>query len=98
MNSKDLETWRNAIDEHQSVLKSILQDRRELKELMEKHLLQFFPKWDSIEFSNDFSKITIELPNYSEVDAYTLSRIGMECGVSSCMDSIQVIVYPFWRD
>ena len=55
MNKEEFEIWKDSVFEHFRMLNDLVDDRLEIKELMEQHLKQFFD-YDEITFADDFNK------------------------------------------
>ena len=100
MNLEEFRQWQDAVCIHCKERDRIVDDRRELKSLLETHLKQFF-SYDSIEFDKDFNKITLKwAKEVSPVIRSNIKELGMEWIISTGYDDmafniVVVEVYPF---
>ena len=100
MDSDELRQWQDAVMVHCQERDRIVNDRIELKKVLEAHLKQFF-KYDSIHFDKDFNKITLKwAKEVSPVIRSNIKELGMEWIISTGHDDmafniVVVEVYPF---
>lgn len=101
MNLEELRIWQDSVMEHCQMMKSVMDDRRVIKNVMINHLKQFF-EFDEIIFSNDFNKITLKwrYDNDPIINPVELSKLGMEFKVSndyseSLGHGVILELYPF---
>lgn len=101
MNLEDLRIWQDSVMEHCQMMKSVIDDRMVIKNVMVNHLKQFF-EFDEIRFSNDFNEITLKwrYDNDPILDPIKLKDLGMDFKVSndyseSLGHGVVIIVYPF---
>ena len=101
MNLEELEIWKEGVFEYSKSLKNIVDDRAKLKELLEKHLSQFF-SWDTIEFDRDFNRIQLKYRHSTGavIKSADMSKLGMDWIVSPSYDdrafrTIIIDIFPF---
>lgn len=100
MNTEEFKQWQDAVLMHCQERDRIVNDRIELKKVLEAHLQQFF-KYDSIDFDKDFNKITLKWSKeVSPVIKENIKDLGMEWIISTGHDDmafniVVVEVYPF---
>lgn len=104
MNIEQLDQWNQAVDEHMSMLESLINDRIALKSMFNEHLRKFFD-YDSIEYSKDFKVITLrwDYGRNVSIDNDTISNLGMGWVISTEFTDklgygVVVTVYPFGSD
>lgn len=97
----NLDQWNQAVDEHMTMLNSLIDDRITLKNMFSAYLRQFFD-YDSIDYSRDFRVITLrwEEDRNVSIDNDTISNLGMDWLISTEFTDklgygVVVIVYPF---
>lgn len=100
MDSEEFRQWQDAVLLHCQERDRIVNDRRELKSLLEAHLQQFF-KYDSIEFDKDFNKIELKWKSgVNPVIRTGIDDLGMEWIIKASTDDkafriVVVELYPF---
>lgn len=101
MNEQELLVWSEAVDEHMAMLETTINDRRELKTIIETHLKQFF-EWDRIEYNRDFSRIELfyALHHNPVFKTENMGGLGMDFIVRADYDDsanriVVVELYPF---
>lgn len=98
----NLENWRKAVKEHETLKNSLSEDEKVLKEHLESHLRRFFDGFIEIDFSENFEKITLKWykQNTPHISNEIIHELGMDwvitVGRDECAYSIvQIEVYPF---
>ena len=100
MNPEEFKQWQDAVCIHCKERDRIVDDRRELKSLLETHLREFF-NYDSIEFDKDFNKITLKWEKgVNPIIRENIGELGMQWILSTGHDDqafniVVVEVYPF---
>ena len=101
MNKEEFEIWKDSVFEHFRMLNDLVDDRLEIKELMEQHLKQFFD-YDEITFADDFNKIIVKFQYGSDpvINPKKLQDLNMEMIISheyseKLGDGVIIELYPF---
>ena len=101
MNTDELSSWRDGVNEHISMVDTLVNDRKILKNLIEEHLKQFFD-WDSIEYNKDFSEITMKWDKdcHPIIKHEKINELMMDWCISVGYDDnafriVVIEVYPF---
>lgn len=100
MNKEEFQQWQDVVMLHCQERDRIVNDRMELKSVLEAHLKQFF-NYDSIHFDKDFNKITLKwVYGVSPIIRKNIGELGMEWVISVDYDEnafkiVLIEVYPF---
>lgn len=94
MNKDQFHMWKDGVVKHNSLLKSFVSDRKELKRLIEEHLSKYF-EWDEIEYDNEFKKITLTLDPDTVLKSDKLRELDIDYSIIGGFDFIIVKIYPF---
>ena len=100
MDKDEFRQWQDAVMVHCQERDRIVNDRIELKKVLEAHLRQFF-QYDSIEFDKDFNKIILKWEKgVNPIIKENIGELGMQWILSTGHDDkafniVVVEVYPF---
>ena len=90
-----LENWMIAVEVHNKQLCDLSEKRASLKEDIEEYLRKFF-SFDKIEFSKDFTKITLTWNRSSPVIKHEVFKdFEMDWIVDSRLSVTRIEVYPW---
>ena len=101
MNHEELLVWQDDVMECTKVRDTLLNDRLILKQMMAKHLAEFFT-WDDIEFDPNFNFVSLKYShdNYPVLDSKKIHRLGMDIVIRTDFNDelgsmIVLDVFPF---
>ena len=104
MNLEEFRTWQDGVCEHIRMLDQMVDDRKILKEIIEKHLKQFFD-YDDIEYDREFNKITLKWDKGTSpvIKNDMIADLHMDWIIRADYDDnafrvVVVEVYPFGLD
>ena len=102
MNSKELDMWKNGVDEHLQLVKQVVDERIALKTHMEEHLRGFFDGFVEIDFSQNLDVISLKWAYETSpiIKNDIIGNLGMDWEITTDYndDAFKVVViriYPF---
>lgn len=102
MNSKELDLWRNGVDEHLELVKQVVDERVALKTHIESHLRDFFDGFSEIDFSQKLDVITLKWDYKVSpiIKTDVIADLGMDWIITNgynddAFNVIVIEVYPF---
>lgn len=102
MNIDEIKTWKSGVDALLTELDDLVKTRNDFRDVLKKHLDQVFGGYESMEFKNDLTEVTIKYAyeNNPVIKPETIHKLGMDWIIEAGYDDkafriVIIKIYPF---